>query len=338
MASSPPRIPPKGSAALRPRVRSILALVLAVVLGASAGVSAAPAHPADWHTPVPGFTVVAAFDKPARNWESGHRGIDVGALPGEAIRAPDTGTVRFAGNVAGRPVMSLLVDAHVVSFEPVITDLRPGDKVFAGHPVGVVDDPSHCESGCIHVGVWRAEAEKEYLNPALFFAADPTILLPESQAPVELPSVPPGGDATSEAGPWGGHDNGRIPAVALCPVAHAPGHLLRCDAARSFDALNRAHRQEFGRWMSVTDSYRDYQTQVVLKRRKGRMAATPGKSNHGWGLAVDLGGGINSFGSVQHEWMRANGPHFGWIHPAWARSSGSLPEPWHWEFRAGGDG
>ncbi|WP_245873519.1 D-alanyl-D-alanine carboxypeptidase family protein [Brevibacterium ihuae] len=315
----------------------VFGVLLAVVmfLGTLApGAHAAPA-PDDWFTPVPGFTVVRPFDKPDRNWESGHRGIDVGALPGEEVRAPQAGTVRFSGSVAGRPVLSLEIEGHVVSFEPVESELRAGDPVFAGQPVGTVADPSHCEDGCIHVGVWQTGREKDYLNPASFFAADATILLPEAQAPEELPAVPAGDDGSSGAGRWGGHENGRIPAVAMCPLAVAPGHRLRCDAARAFDALASAYADEFGRPVSVTDSYRDYETQVVLKRRKGRMAATPGTSNHGWGLAVDLGGGINSFGTVQHEWMRSNGPRFGWIHPSWARSGGSLPEPWHWEFRAG---
>ena len=119
----------------------------------------------------------------------------------------------------------------------------------------------------------------------------------------------------------------------MCPLDRAAGHRLRCDAARAFDELSDAYRQRFGQPIAVTDSYRDYQTQVVLKRRKGRMAATPGRSNHGWGLAVDLGGGINRFGTAQHEWMRTNAPRFGWVHPSWARPSGSLPEAWHWEYK-----
>ncbi|GAA4284948.1 hypothetical protein GCM10022261_24790 [Brevibacterium daeguense] len=324
---------------LRFRASVLTALLAAVVLAAvvlAAGL-AMPAQAIDdrrtWFTPVPGFEIVRAFDKPAQNWQQGHRGIDVAALPGEPIRAPQSGTVRFSGSVAGRSVLSLHVDGHVVSFEPVESDLRAGDEVFAGHPIGTVAEPSHCDDGCVHVGVWRADAEKDYLNPAQFFSADATVLLPEANALAELPP-PAGGDASSGAGAWGGHQNGRIPAVALCPVAAAPGHLLRCDAAAAFETLATAYSQRFGTRISVTDSYRDYATQVVLKRRKGRMAATPGTSNHGWGLAVDLGGGINSFGTVQHEWMRANAPRYGWIHPSWARSTGSLPEPWHWEYQA----
>lgn len=303
-----------------------------IIAPAAAQAAEAAADSGDWVTPVPGFEVVRAFDKPKQNWQSGHRGIDVAVLPGESIRAPRSGTVHFAGSVAGRPVLSLDVGRHIVSFEPVETDLTAGDEVWAGHPVGTVADPSHCDDGCVHVGVWASGKPKDYLNPAAFFSQDFSILLPEAQAPEEMPEAS-GDDGTSGAGAWGGHSNGRIPAVALCPLDRAAGHRLRCDAARSFDELSDAYRQRFGQPISVTDSYRDYQTQVILKRRKGRMAATPGKSNHGWGLAVDLGGGINRFGTVQHEWMRSNAPRFGWVHPSWARQSGSLPEAWHWEYK-----
>ncbi len=58
----------------------------------------------------------------------------------------------------------------------------------------------------------------------------------------------------------------------------------------------------------------------------------PGTSNHGWALAVDLGGGINSFGTAQHVWMVANGPAYGWIHPTWARQGGGREEAWHFEY------
>ncbi|WAL41277.1 D-alanyl-D-alanine carboxypeptidase family protein [Brevibacterium sp. BRM-1] len=309
------------------------------ILGATAGVARVQtgAGPAGaWVTPVPGFQVVKAFDKPAHNWEAGHRGIDVAALPGEPIRSPGPGTVHFAGKVAGVPSVSVEVGGHIVSYAAVDATVKRGAEVFPGTRLGTVANPSHCPSGCVHVGVWRAHAAKDYLNPAHFFAVDASILLPADRAPDEAPPAPAGDDGRSGAGAWGGHANGRIPAPALCPLATAPGQLLRCDGAHAFDRLSRAFAQRFGRPISVTDAYRDYATQVILKARKGRMAATPGRSNHGWGLAVDLGGGISSFGSAEHAWMRANAPRFGWIHPAWARQDGSLPEPWHWEFRRAG--
>lgn len=316
-------------------------LVHAVAVGGGAGgeASGQPSEelpeagpPGTWMTPVPGFQVVKAFDKPEENWLAGHRGIDVLALPGEPVRAPAFGTVRFAGSVAGAKVVSLNIGVYVMSYQSVDTDLKKGDAVTPGMHFATVSDPSHCSKGCVHVGVWRSDKAKDYLNPVDFFSAEASVLLPSAQAPDKAVPVGGGSGSGKGAGPWGGHQNGRIPVTALCPVKSAPGHTLRCDAASAFDRMSAAYEQTFGRPISVTDSYRTYQQQVVLKKRKGRMAATPGKSNHGWGLAVDLGGGINSFGTAQHRWMRANAPKFGWVHPAWARSNGSLPEPWHWEF------
>jgi hypothetical protein len=30
--------------------------------------------------------------------------------------------------------------------------------------------------------------------------------------------------------------------------------------------------------------------------------------------------------------MQHNAPLYGWFHPAWAEPTGTMPEPWHWEF------
>ncbi len=69
-----------------------------------------------------------------------------------------------------------------------------------------------------------------------------------------------------------------------------------------------------------------------MKASRGYFAAPPGMSNHGWALALDLGGGIQSYGTAQYEWMRANAPAYGWDNPEWARAGGSKNEPWHWEY------
>jgi LAS superfamily LD-carboxypeptidase LdcB len=81
----------------------------------------------------------------------------------------------------------------------------------------------------------------------------------------------------------------------------------------------------------VTDSYRSYEAQVDVFARKPQLAAVPGTSRHGFGVALDLGCGVESFGTEAHRWMQANGPRFGWVHPSWAAPGGSMPEPWHWE-------
>ncbi len=124
--------------------------------------------------------------------------------------------------------------------------------------------------------------------------------------------------------------NGKIPAEALCEMPG--GHQLRCDAADAFAALDAAFAAEFGTGLSVSDSYRSYSAQVACVRVKGYLCARPGTSNHGLGVAVDLAGGVQTFGTAQHRWMAANAGEYGWDLPDWASSGGSKPEPWHWEY------
>lgn len=128
------------------------------------------------------------------------------------------------------------------------------------------------------------------------------------------------------------YGNGLIPRQALCELEASPNHHLRADAAFSFDLMNKAYEAEFGISICITDSYRDYPSQVSVKIAKPHLAATPGTSNHGWGTALDLCGGINVFDSAQHNWMKANSTLYGWFHPSWAQIGGSKPEAWHWEF------
>jgi len=129
-----------------------------------------------------------------------------------------------------------------------------------------------------------------------------------------------------------GQSNGNLDPASLCPLWRAPGHKLRADAAKAFNAMSKFHAATRGGPLCVTDSYRSYSEQVALYQQKPGLAAVPGTSNHGWGVAVDLCGGVERFGTSAHEWMRANAPRFGWHHPDWARQGGSKPEAWHWEF------
>jgi D-alanyl-D-alanine carboxypeptidase len=126
---------------------------------------------------------------------------------------------------------------------------------------------------------------------------------------------------------WGGYQNGQVPLTALAHPAQAPTAWFRPDAAAAFDRLSTAYAARFGHALRVTDSYRDYAHQVSTKAEKGYLAAKPGTSNHGWGLAADL-----AIGTADYEWLRASAPRFGWDNPTWARPGGSKPERWHWEF------
>ena len=129
-----------------------------------------------------------------------------------------------------------------------------------------------------------------------------------------------------------GFPNGRIPAQVLCPLWGTSGQILRADAAAAFNALSRAYAQTFSTPLCVTDSYRSYEEQVAVRAAKPTLAAVPGTSNHGWGVALDLCDGVQTFGSPQHVWMQENAMAFGWFHPSWAQAGGSKPEAWHWEY------
>ena len=125
--------------------------------------------------------------------------------------------------------------------------------------------------------------------------------------------------------------NGQLTSAELCAL-WTSGHSLQADAAVSFIALNDAFRVRFGTDMCLTDSYRTIGSQRSVAIRKPGLAASPGKSMHGWGLAVDICSGTYR-PSAQWNWLKVNGPIFGWDNPAWARRGGSgAYEPWHWEY------
>lgn len=138
--------------------------------------------------------------------------------------------------------------------------------------------------------------------------------------------------------------NGRIPLDELSrltwPGQNRSGLRLTDAAARSMWRLSWRFYLRFGVALQITDAYRDYDTQVRLKKEKGSFAATPGKSNHGWGWACDMASLINQDTSAQHRWMEEEGPRSGWFNPPWAmdriRSNGEY-EPWHWEYEESQD-
>jgi hypothetical protein len=139
-------------------------------------------------------------------------------------------------------------------------------------------------------------------------------------------------EATCKGASTAGFANGQIPTDVLCPLWGTSGQILRADAAASFNALSRKYAETFRAPICVTDSYRDYASQVAVRAAKPTLAAVPGTSNHGWGVAVDLCDGVQVFGSPQHEWLKLHAMAYGWFHPSWAQAGGSKPEPWHWEY------
>lgn len=143
----------------------------------------------------------------------------------------------------------------------------------------------------------------------------------------------PGAGSAAASGPL--RADGTLDPALLCPVPFAEGARLRCDAVDALVALDAEFRAEHGSSLPVGDTYRTYAAQVAVRQAKGSLAAAPGRSHHGWGVAVDFRGfgGVGRFDSPLYRWMAEHGPQHGWVHPEAMGPGGSGPqEPWHWEF------
>ena len=123
------------------------------------------------------------------------------------------------------------------------------------------------------------------------------------------------------------YGNGRLPENTLVEIGIGR-HRLHHSAAAAF-ANFRAAATAAGIDLTLTDSYRSFDEQVDLKRRKPSLSATPGKSVHGWGFAVDVAIGTppKGFGATVYSWLKANGPTIGW------HLGRPKDEPWHWVYR-----
>lgn len=137
-------------------------------------------HEGAWAWPIgPDHDVVRFFEAPVHAYGPGHRGIDiVGSTL--VVHAVESGTVTFAGTVAGKPAVAILHDSGLTStYEPVLASVAKGDAVSRGQVIGVIEQPSehaHCEAGCVHLGAKRG---KQYLDPLpLLEGRGPSVLLP----------------------------------------------------------------------------------------------------------------------------------------------------------------
>ncbi|WP_306214601.1 M15 family metallopeptidase [Actinoplanes sp. RD1] len=120
------------------------------------------------------------------------------------------------------------------------------------------------------------------------------------------------------------YGNGKIPAGALEKVGNT-GHKLWAPAAENLNRMIQDAKAQ-GVSIGITDSYRPYEEQVDLARRKGLysqggLAAKPGTSEHGWGMATDL-----DLNGKALKWMRANADKYGFVE--------NVPrESWHWAYK-----
>lgn len=149
--------------------------------------------------------------------------------------------------------------------------------------------------------------------------------------------------------------NGKLAAGSLFPTGQA-GMLLVVAAAASFARTAAEVYRRYGWKVKINDAYRDYDTQVKLflarftttpvsgvinvwwngKRwylRPGQsMAAIPGTSNHGWGLAIDVDD-LGGFNATKWKQFREVAARNGWNND----EGKSIGEWWHWVYVAAND-
>jgi cell wall-associated NlpC family hydrolase len=270
----------------------------------------------------------AQLGKPYLTGQTGPDGYDCGGLTSTAWTEAGIG---LPGDLAEQWARGTPVPAG---------QLQVGDLVFSTDPVTGLDDVGLYLGGRSVISAsadrWQvAVRDVADLSTAVRVTVPPTGPSPlpvtgTGGATCSAPIPTPGTTAAPVNGAWGGWANGQIPADQLCSLGG--GQRLRCDAAAAYTAMSTAYAATFGSPLCITDSYRSLDAQVDAHDRKPGITAVPGTSNHGWGLAVDLCGGINVFGTAQTAWMQANAPHYGWLHPDWAQAGGQNPEPWHWEY------
>lgn len=180
-------------------------------------------------------------------------------------------------------------------------------------------------------------------------------------ASVETPEFAPAGDEAYTLDlEIDGYRNGYMSSDRLMTIN---GCTLERDAAYTF-ALMYEEAAKDGISLRTEDCYRSYSTQARAYERRcpvtdvpvfaetevsggmvqtgtksvrvcsGPPTAQAGKSNHGWGRAIDFrdSRGVLTCYDPEFQWLQLNAHRFGWVHPPWARCGSSMQEAWHWEF------
>jgi hypothetical protein len=101
-------------------------------------------------------------------------------------------------------------------------------------------------------------------------------------------------------------------------------------------------------YASITSLFRTYEDQERVKKQYGDAAATPGRSPHGWGIAVDFQFYTKSGSLIPNSkntdkyfkeadnpaiiWLYDNSYKYGFVPPVSLRDKKGLDEHWHFEY------
>lgn len=176
-------------------MRTLFTLLTALAVSLTT-ITPAAANGLEFERPVPG-AVVDAFRAPADTYAPGHRGVDLAADTGAAVRAPAGGRVRFAGYVAGTGTVSIdLGNGWRTTLQPVAPAVVAGDDVRSGEAIGTLA-AGHCGlAACLHWGLTDGET---YLDPMDYLTVPVIRLVPLGSTPEPLPFLPAASTTTSGA-------------------------------------------------------------------------------------------------------------------------------------------
>lgn len=146
-------------------VVALLVLSAALVPGAATEARTAPVTGFVLPLPPPPV-VLTPFAPPQNRYGAGHRGVDLAADVGAVVTAAGAGRVVFAGELAGRGVVSVEHDGGLrTTYEPVTSTVTVGSAVAAGAPIGTLQagHPGCAPTSCLH---WGARLPGEvYIDP-----------------------------------------------------------------------------------------------------------------------------------------------------------------------------
>jgi murein DD-endopeptidase MepM/ murein hydrolase activator NlpD len=138
----------------------------------------------DWQLPLDApVQLVRHFKQPSSDYSAGHRGVDYAVIEEQPVFAAAEGKILYSGQLVNRSLVSISHSNKFVSeVEPVCSDLRKGDSVHRGQPIGFVCQPktryvNHCPGQiCLHFSLRK---DGSYLSPlALIGGLSPSRLLP----------------------------------------------------------------------------------------------------------------------------------------------------------------
>ncbi len=118
-----------------------------------------------WRTPLDGPLIIGrGFEPPVTPYGPGHRGVDLVSTAGAQVRAAASGTVSFAGMIAGRGVITINHGSLRTTYEPVTPVVPAGRPVASGEIIGRLagGHPGCPADACLHWGLLDGSL---YRNP-----------------------------------------------------------------------------------------------------------------------------------------------------------------------------